>query len=381
MVHRLAKVAAASGLAAAAATPFTLSAFAGTTPSLPSLPAANISTVTTQVSGAVQQIASTLGLTAVPVSAPSLPGLPGLPGTSGTSDTSSPAPGASATADAVSIPLLDTCVSCTSADAGPNSADGHATALRILGHDVAAGSASGTGSNSGDLLALPANPLLSLGIADWMASAAAGQSSSTGSSRASLVDLALANGQVATLAVLEAGSNASWTPGGSEGSAYANGVHLTLGNGALVVILLHSDADSSGTPHAYIASINGTDLITSQETGQLPAITIPGIITINLLQTSANGGLSIGNVTTVSGLLGMAGQQAGLITTSGQGTSNSGGSNNSGSGVQAASTGFDFGSLGTPETGIGMGILGFLLVAGGAAAALTSRIRRQERSA
>ncbi|MBV8528330.1 MAG: hypothetical protein JOZ75_08455, partial [Candidatus Dormibacteraeota bacterium] len=260
MIHGLAKVAAASGLAAAAATPFTLSAFAGTVPALPAAPAAlNVSAV----SGAVQQVTSQLGLTAVPVSVPGLPGLPGLPGaTGGSPSTPSAAPDASATGDAVSIPLLDTCVSCTSADAGPNTADGNATALRVLGHDFAAGSASGNGSNNGDLLALPANPLLSLGIADWMAAAAAGQDSSTGSSRASLVDLALANGQVATLAVLEAGSNASWTPAGSEGSAYTNGAHLTLGNGALVVILLHSDADSSGTPHAYIASINGTDLIT-----------------------------------------------------------------------------------------------------------------------
>ena len=380
MAHRLAKVAAASGLAAAAATPFTLSAFAGTLPAVPSAPAAlNVSAVNAQVSGAVQQVTSKLGLTAVPVSVPGLPGLPGATG--GSPATPSSAPAASATGDAVSIPLLDTCVSCTSADAGPNSADGNATALRVLGHDIASGSASGNSSNSGDLLALPANPLLSLGIADWMASAAAGQSSSTASSRASLVDLALDNGQIATLAVLEAGSNASWTAAGSDGNAYANGVHLTLGNGALVVILLHSDADSSGTPHAYIASINGTDLITSQQTGQLPAITIPGIITINLLQTSANGGLAIGNVATVTGLLGMAGEQAGLITTSGQGNNNNGGSNNSGSGVQAANTGSEFGSLGTPETGIGMGILGFLLVAGGAAAALTSRIRRQDRSA
>lgn len=380
MVHGLAKVAAASGLAAAAATPFTLSAFAGTAPALPSAPAAlSVSAVTAQVSGAVQHVASSLGLTAMPVSVPGLPSLPGATGSSPSSPSS--APNASASGDAVSIPLLDTCISCTSADAGPNSADGNATAIRILGHDVAAGSASGNGSNSGDLLALPANPLLSLGIADWMASAAAGQSSSTASSRASLVDLALDGGQIATLAVLEAGSNASWTPAASDGNAYANGVHLTLGNGALVVILLHSDADSSGTPHAYIASINGTDLITSQETGQLPAITIPGVITINLLQTSANGGLAIGNVATVSGLLGMAGQQAGLITTSGQGNGNNGGSNNSGSGVQAANTVPEFGSLGTPETGIGIGILGFLLVAGGAAAALTSRIRRQERSA
>jgi hypothetical protein len=371
MVHVLAKVAAASGLAAAAATPFTLSAFAGTAPSLPSAPAApNVSSVTAPVSSAAAQVTSALGLQSVPVS------LPAAGQSSNTS--SSAAPNSSASADAVSVPLLDTCVSCTSADAGPGSADGNATALRVLSQNISAGSASGNSSNSGDLFALPANPLLSLAVADWMAAAQAGDTSSNGSSRASLVDLALGNGQIATLAVLEAGSNASWTPAASNGNGYANGVHLNVGNGALVVILLHSDADSSAGQHAYVASINGTSILSSTQVGQLPPITIPGVITITLLQTSANGGLAVGSVATASGLLGMPGQQLGLITASGQGAGSNGGP---GAGVEAVSTGSEFGSPGTPETGIGIGILGFLLAAGGAAAALASGVRRQGHSA
>ena len=385
MVHVLAKVATASGLAAAAATPFTLSAFAGAAPSLPSAPAAlNVSAVAAQVSGAVADVASSLGIHSVPVTAASVPGVPGLPGLPGASSQASgpsSAPNSSASGDAVSIPLLDTCVSCTSADAGQNSADGNAIALRVLGQNISAGRASGNSSHAGDLIALPANPLLNLAIADWMTSAQAGDTSSNASSRASLVDLNLGDGQVATLAVLEAGSNASWTAGSSNGNAFANGVHLNLGNGALVLILLHSDADSSAGQHAYVASINGTSILSSTQVGSLPPITIPGVITITLLQTSASGGLAVGSVATASGLLGMPGQQLGLITASGQGASNSGGSNNSGTGVQAVSGGSEFGSLGTPETGIGIGILGFLLAVGGAAAAIASRIRRQGRSA
>ena len=360
MNHVLAKVAAASGLAAAAATPLTLSAFAGTVPSLP----APLSSVTSQVSGAVAQVEQALGLHSVAITAPASPA----------ADPSGQAPAGSATANAVSIPLLDTCISCTNADAGPSSADGNATALRVLGHDVEAGHESGNNSGSGALIALPVNPLLNLAVADWMAAANAGSTSSTGSARAALVDLGV--NKVLSLAVLEAGSNASWTGSSSSGNAYTNGVNLNLGNGALVVILLHSDSDSNNGSHAYVASINGTSILSNTQIGQPITITIPGVVTITLLQTSASGGVTIGSVATASNLLNMPGTQAGLFTTSGSGThgGNTGNTGNTGSGVQAASTGS---GLGVPETGVGIGILGFVLATAGAAAAVTSRLRRR----
>ena len=366
MKHALAKVAAASGLAAAAATPFTLSAFAGSSP-IPSVPAA-VNAVTSQVSAAVAQVTHALGLQSVPVSL------------SPAADPPGEAPTATASANAVSIPLLDTCVSCTSNDAGDGFADSNATALRVLGHDITAGHLSGNNSGSNALIALPANPLLSLAIADWMANSQTADGSSSASSRASLVDLGLGpNGQFATLAVLEASSMAQWNASSSEGSAFTNGVHLNLGNGALVVILLHSDADSNGTSHAYVASINGTSILSNTQVGQPITITIPGVITITLLQSQAGGGLAVGSVATGSGLLGMPGQQLGLFTTSGSGSSAPAASN-TGTGVQAAST-VPEASLGVPETGIAMGILGFLLAAGGALVAVASRVRRHSTSA
>lgn len=373
MNHALAKVAAASGLAAAAATPFTLSAFAGTSP----VPSA----VTSQVSATVSQVTQALGLQSVPISVPGTVSAASASAADPSSDPSGEAPPASASADAVSIPVLDTCVSCTSADAGPGSADGNATALRVLGHDLSAGSVSGNGQNQDALIALPASPLLNLAIADWFASAQSSDSSSNGSSRASLVDLGLGSGasQIATLAVLEASSNASWNPSSSTGSAFTNGVDLNLGHGALVVILLHSDSDSTNGSHAYVASINGTSILSNQTVGKPIVITIPGVITITLLSTSANGGLAVGSVATGSGLLGMAGQQLGLFTTSASGSGNNSQASNPGTGVQAANTfpESDF-SLGVPETGIGMGILGFVLAAGGAAAVVASRLRRHD---
>ncbi|MGH7687564.1 MAG: hypothetical protein ACREN2_12220 [Candidatus Dormibacteria bacterium] len=363
MKHVLAKVAAASGLAAVAATPFTLSAFAGTSP-VPGVPVPSVSSLTSQVNTALAQVEQALGLHPVVVSSPAAAPV---------ADPSGQAPAGSATANAVSIPLLDTCVSCTNADAGSNSADGNATALRLLGHDVEAGHMSGNNSGAGALIALPVNPLLNLAVADWMAAANAGSAASTASARSALVDLGVGN-QILTLSVLEAGSNASWTGNSSQGNGYTNGVHLNLGNGALVVILLHSDSDSNSGSHAYVASINGTSILSNTQIGQPITITIPGVITITLLQTSANGGLTVGSVATASNLLNMPGTQAGLFTTSGSGTHGGSGQSNTGSGVQAASTGSE---LGVPETGVGIGILGFVLATAGAAAAVASRLRRQ----
>jgi hypothetical protein len=366
MVRGLAKIAAASGLAAALATPLTLGALADT---LPAGVSGAASPITSTVSGATATVTSSSGVH-LPAAAPLATDPP--------ADPAGQAPPGTATANAVSIAPLDTCISCTSAVAGPGSASANSTALRILGHDVSAGAASGNQQTSGDLIALPANPLLSLAIADWMASAQSSDTLSSAASRASLVDLNLDPGghEIATLAVLEAGSHAMWTADSSSGSAYSNGVDLNLGNGALVIIVLHSDADSSGTAHTYVASINGNEILSNQQVGQPITITIPGVITITLLQTSATGGAASAAVGTVTNLLGMAGQQVGLFQVGTQGSSGAP-SGNPGTGVQAASTGSEAGSLGAPETGAAVGIVGFLLAAGGAAAAAASRMRRR----
>lgn len=363
-MHRLiARTALASALAAAVAAPLTLNALAATTPSLP---------------------------------APSVPGLPGLPDLSGliplplspATTPSTPsggssggtnAPTANASANAVSIPPLDTCISCTNSSAGDNSSSGNSEALRILGHNVSAGSSSSPGdsSNSGNLIALPANPLLSLALFDWLTKSSAGSTSSDGRARAGALDLDLdPNGnEIATLAVLEASSHSHWTPGESSSDSYTNGARLNLGNGALVVILLHSSSDSSNGSSAYLLSINGTEL---PPNGSVPqngiTITVPGVITLTLLQTTASGGSASGLVAQVTGLLGMNGTQGTLL-----GSGASGGSAPAPTtGQQAATTTTtSSGGISTPSTGLAIGILGFLLIGGGLLALATSRVARR----
>jgi hypothetical protein len=228
-----------------------------------------------------------------------------------------PAPAGSASANVVKIDPLDTCVSCTTAQAGPASASSTAKAVRLLGQDISAGD-SNNASGSGALIAFPANPLLSLMIADWMANAKSSANASESHSRAALVDLSLANGQIATVAVLEAVSNSTWNAQKSHGDGANNGVDLSLGSGALVIILLHSEASSDGHGNAYIASINGNEILSSGQTGGIP-IVIPGMITITLLDVHASGGTASALVGTVSDLGGTPGEVAGVLTASSAG--------------------------------------------------------------
>ena len=388
----------------------------------------------------VTPAAPTPSLPSLPTgSAPSLPGLPTLPGlgspssnpnTSTNTSNSSQAPPGTSSANALSVPLLDTCVSCTNSSAGPDSSstDSNATALRILGHDVSAGHITGDNqSGSGNLMALPPNPLIGLAIADWMAQTTRnGDGSSNSSSRAALVDLDLTNPMggppVATLAIFEAGSNASWSTNASSGNGFTNGVNLNLGNGALVVILLHSESHSSNgaqTAHTFVASINGNEILSNTQIPQKLVITVPGIITISLLITNSNSCDANAAVGQVTDLLGMTGEQVGAFEVDATGCAapsgnngggnngggnngggnngggnngggnngggnngggNNGGSNSSGSSssVQAASTGT--GNVGTPSTGVALGIVGFLLLGAGLTAAVSTRVRRKRPS-
>jgi hypothetical protein len=295
-----------------------------------------------------------------------------------------------AAANALNLGIIDTCVSCTSAAAGPSSSQSGAHALRVLGDDLSAGSTSSNGANSGSLLALPANGVLGLAIADWMNAARAGSNGSDASSRSALTDLNLGNGQVATIALLEAMSHAANNGSSASGDAANNGADISLLNGAVALILLHSDVAGDGTQTAYVASINGQQLLaTHGNSGGLP-ITIPGVGTINILQSGADGGQPSTAIGTITDLLGGAGQAAGVLTASGgpsASTASTGAGNGNGgssaaaphqpsSGAAHIPTTADTGAP-TPTTGVGLGLGGLALVAGGMSVlAATARRRR-----
>ncbi|MEA2671668.1 MAG: hypothetical protein QOG45_1888 [Chloroflexota bacterium] len=304
--------------------------------------------------------------------------LPGL--TTGQDIVVTPAPPGSASASALQVNPLNTCVGCSSASAGNGSARSRAIALRLLGNDIAGGELTGDGTNSGALLAIPANPLLALALADWRVSNATGPTS-TAHSRAALADLVLGpngpqGGGVLTVAVLEATSDASGATLASSGTGVNNGVDLNLENGALVLILLHSEASSNNTGSAYLVGINGQQIGSSQQTGGIP-ITVPGVVGVVLLQVNASGGSASSKVGTAGDLLGQQGQTAGILTADAV----------AGTGVTAPppptlpATGGGAlpggAALGVPSAGVALGLSGLLLLMGGATVlALTLRRRR-----
>lgn len=299
-----------------------------------------------------------------------------------------PAPPSFATANAVDARIIDTCISCTSAGAGNGSARARSTAIRLLGNNIQGGEGSGTGRNTGALLEIPANPLLYLAVAHWFEETHAG-ATSTSHSRAALVDLVLGPDQHSTtgahrdtlpgaisLAVLESTSDAGYQGLSSTGQGSNNGVDLNIGNGALVIILLHSDASSANKGSAYVLGINGTQILSSDQTGGggIP-IAVPGVVGLVLLQVGAAGGNGSNGgsggaqgtgaaVGTVSDLLGQSGMQAGVLTASAvgltglQATPNAGTPPATGAPAAAAAAG----GLKAPNTGAAFGLGGLLLL-------------------
>ena len=297
------------------------------------------------------------------------------------------APASHATGNGLKINVLDTCVSCTSATAGSGSSMGESHALRLLGNDLSAGAASSNGANSGALLALPANPLLSLALADWMNQAQAMGIDSMAHARSALVDANVGNGQVATLAVLEGMSNAAYHGTMSHGDGATNGADLTLLNGGLAVILLHSESSSNGAQMVYVLSLNGSKILaTDQGMGSIP-ISIPGVIDIDLLQTAADGGLGSAALGTVADLLGNTGPVAGVLSTDSFGSVAAAApaapvtTVSVQHAVPSAASGSRAAALKAPMTGAAIGMAGFALLFSGISVAMAALGRRPRRQA
>jgi hypothetical protein len=299
-----------------------------------------------------------------------------------TSRNSAPAAGAAtASGTGLSVPMLGICVSCTSASSG-STQSAHATGLQVLGTTLTAGSSGpAAGAQSGSLLAIPANPVAAAAVADWYAFT----TGTSAHSRAALADVALANGAIATLAVLRTESDTN----NGHAHAITDGVDLNIARGALVVVLLHSESSASGG-RTFVASINGLELLSSDQlVGGIP-ISLPGIATINLLLTSA-GVSPTGVIAKVSNVLGTSGvltsaleatssaPAAHVVTESGGSTTGVQGATSTP--VQAVTPAAPSAGAGvtTPMTGVGIGIAG-LLLAGGGLALLAAARRRTHRT-
>ncbi|HEV7464840.1 MAG TPA: hypothetical protein VGP96_00975 [Candidatus Dormibacteraeota bacterium] len=222
-----------------------------------------------------------------------------------------------ASARSLQVSPLQLCASC--AQTGSNGGSAHA--LTVLGTDVAGGESSGTDSHHGALVMVPANPLLALAIANWMADTRADGSAH---SRASLIDIAIgpkSHGRRAgigddrgegavTLSVVESDSKTSVEPSGangngdvqkasnrrSRGNAETNVVDAGTGDQALALALAHSDSSGDGQGKAYVAGVNKGELVSSEQTGQGIPVEVPGVTKVVLVENTATDGTDAASV-------------------------------------------------------------------------------------
>jgi hypothetical protein len=229
-------------------------------------------------------------VTAIPLSSAPQDGHPAAPG-------GGPEVGGSTLADAygANVDFLATCLSCTTAQAGPNASRAEGRELRLAGESLSEGQVPANGYSNGALFVAPENPLLRLAIAHWDGYTAANQSSSRAHARGALLELAPADGGAATLTAGESTSDATYGGRGSRGSGESNGLRLGLLSGKVGLVVLHSESSSDSSGRVSVLSVNDQETLpTSAASGQ-HVVTVPGATKVAVLQSDGEGAL-IGSV-------------------------------------------------------------------------------------
>jgi hypothetical protein len=232
--------------------------------------------------------------------------------------TTIPAPPAAATAVAADLAGIVT-IGKTQVDASSTDSHAHATALALLGKDLAGGSSSsgtqaGSGYSSGD------TPIGDLEILPWSATASKGSDGTTSSAEAALAHLNLK--KALELWVLHSKSSASWTAARSTGDSMSDGAELNLGGGALDLKVLHAEAHSGQSGKSVLIIINGNEIGSTDQLSSL--CTISAAPLLELVCLSASGGVSTESVTSsAANVLGVTllGAQAPQVTVAGTDTS------------------------------------------------------------
>jgi hypothetical protein len=189
------------------------------------------------------------------------------------------------------LEFLGTCLSCTTAQAGPNGSGAQGRDLRLAGEPLSEGQVPQNGYSSDAFLVLPQNPLLRLAIADWEGSTTASRNSSHAHARGALLELAPADGGAFSMTVGESTSDATYNGHTSRGSSESNGLRAGLMGGRFALVLLHSDSSSDSAGRVCIASVNGEETVPSSVARGERGITVPGATKVAVLQSDSAGAL------------------------------------------------------------------------------------------
>jgi hypothetical protein len=200
-----------------------------------------------------------------------------------------------ASADVINIDPLATCLACTGAGAASGDSSSYSRSIKVADESLAEGESPTNGYTGGSIAALPPNPLLMLAIGTWQADNRHDGSSAQGHSYANAAALAVADGQVGTLTLFQARSDATRSRTGQSGRASSDGAQAGLAGGRLTLVILHSDASTDRPGHVYVAQVNDQALMTSDQLmGGFP-LTVPNVATISVFRGSPNRGV-VGDV-------------------------------------------------------------------------------------
>jgi LPXTG-motif cell wall-anchored protein len=148
-------------------------------------------------------------------------------------------------------------VSQTEATAGESASAGVVTVAGDPLLEGLGGTQEGEGSTSGSLIDTGETPLGAVAVAPYEAAVEGDRSSS----RASVLEASLINGETVSVDVLTSESAASRD--GAQSSS--QGVVVELGGGQLEVVVLDSSADGEGNGSAAVARVNGEPVLASEQ--------------------------------------------------------------------------------------------------------------------
>ncbi len=213
-------------------------------------------------------------------------------------DVTVPAPPGQASAVAAQVGSL-LGVSSTGATAGAGAPAAQATVISLAGQPLLGlgGAQNGDGDSGGALVDTGSSLPAQVQVAPWHA-AATGTGTSTQHAKSSAAVGRASLPSVVSVGVLTSDSEASHTDQQSTGTSVTNGADLGLLD-SIRVVVLHSEVDSAGHGHSFLASLNGTELGTDQQLGATPlcALDAPGLLGLSCLTaTGGNGATAPGGV-------------------------------------------------------------------------------------
>lgn len=217
-----------------------------------------------------------------------------------TADTVTPAPPGSSEAVAAQVGTAAK-VGYTKATADTASGEATANAVEVGGKPLSSGTGGtqkGAGKAGGALYDSKDTPLGRLMLTPWTAEVKQTGDKRSSSSDAALLRLILVNSNTASADVLRTTSHAEHQSMHSKGKTSSDGARINIGGEkGLTVVLLHSETSSEakGTS-SYVAGINGSKILSSDEAGTRCAIAVPNVITLGCLNAAGGKGSATASV-------------------------------------------------------------------------------------